>query len=263
MPFLKIASNPVQLAQLEQHFLDGVMGRDASVANAFQAGDISAEKRLAIYHNNVFSNYRSALEAIYPAVTRLVGEEYFYHAAHRYIRSYSSRSGDIHHYGREFAELLAGLPGEAELAYLPDTARLEWFIHEAFHAANHERLDLSRLQSIAPVDYGNLRFKLHPAARLMQSDFPVRKIWQVNQPDYNGEIAVDLNQGGEALLIMRRDFVVEVAAISVGEFAIFSAFAKNIAFGDAVEVAIAAEPDFAPGAFLQTRVLDSTLVDFY
>ena len=253
----------MQLAQLEQSFLDGVMDRDASVANSFQAGDISAEKRLAIYHNNVFSNYRSALEAIYPVVSRLVGEEYFYHAANRYIQNYPSTSGDIHHYGREFAELLAGLPGEAELAYLPDTARLEWFIHEAFHAANHERLDLSRLQGVAPEEYGNLRFKLHPAARLMQSDFPVCKIWQANQPDYNGEIAVDLNQGGEALLIMRRDFVVEVVTVSRSEFAILSAFSNGINFSDAVELALAAEPGFDPGEFLQEHVLNSTLIDIH
>ena len=254
--------NPIQLAQLEQRFLDGVMGRDASVANAFQAGEISAEKHLTIYQNNVFSNYRSALEAIYPAVLRLVGEEYFYHAANRYIRNYPSSSGDIHHYGREFAELLAGLPGAAELAYLPDTARLEWLVHEVFHAANRESLDLSRLQNVAPDDYGKLRFKLHPAARLMKSDFPVRRIWQVNQPDYVGEMAVDLGEGGEALLVTRRDFVVEVAVVSIGEFAILSAFAVSVAFAEAVELALAAQLDFDPGAFLQKHVLNSTLVDF-
>ena len=253
--------NPIQLAQLEQRFLDGVMGRDASVANAFQAGEISAEKRLAIYQNNVFSNYRSALEAIYPAVLRLVGEEYFYYAASRYIRSYPSSSGDIHHYGHEFAELLAGLPGAAELAYLPDTARLEWLVHEAFHAANHEQIDLGRLQSVAPEEYGNLRFKLHPAARLMKSNFPVHRVWQVNQPDYSGEVTVDLSEGGEALLVMRRDFVVEVAAVSPGEFAILTAFSQGVAFGSAIELALAAEPDFDAGAFLQKHALNSTLVD--
>ena len=252
---------PMQLAQLEQCFLDAVMGRDPSVANAFHGGDISEKKRLAIYQNNVFSNYRSALEAIYPAVLRLVGEEYFYHATNRYIRNYPSSSGDIHHYGQEFADLLASLPGAVVLAYLPYMARLEWFIHEAFHAANHERLDLSRLQSVAPDDYGNLRFKLHPAARLMKSNFPVRRIWQVNQPDYCGEVTVDLSDCGEALLVMRRDFVVEVAGLSHGEFATLTAFSQGVAFGPAIELALAAEPDFDAGAFLQKHVLHSTLVD--
>ena len=65
----------------------------------------------------------------------------------------------------------------------------------------------------------------------MKSNFPVRRIWQVNQPDYSGEVTVDLSEGGEALLVMRRDFVVEVAAVSPGEFAILTAFSQGVAFG--------------------------------
>ena len=85
----------------------------------------------------------------------------------------------------------------------------------------------------------------------------------MNQPDYNGEIAVDLNQGGEALLIMRRDFVVEVVTVSRSEFAILSAFSNGINFSDAVELALAAEPGFDPGEFLQEHVLNSTLIDIH
>lgn len=252
----------MRLSALETSFRDGVIAGDTTVLAALEPGELSQQKRLDIYRNNVFSNYRSALEAVYPAILSLVGADYFRQAAHRYVQRYRSASGDIHHYGQEFCELLSTLPGAAELAYLPDVARLEWSIHEAFHAANHERLDPSRLQTINPQDYPRLRFVLNPAARLLRSDYPIRRIWQLNLPDYQGDQHVDLSEGGEVLLVMRRDFVMEVAAISQADGEALSAFLRQEMFGQALDSALSVDPDFDAAAFLQRYVLNETVVNF-
>ena len=252
----------MRLSALETRFRDGVLAGDESVLVAFEAGNLSEQKRLAIYRNNVFSNYRGALEAVYPAILSLVGAGYFRQAAHRYTQRYASISGDIHHYGRDFCELLASLPGAAELVYLPDVARLEWSIHAAFHAADHERLDLSRLQSVAAEDYPRLRFALNPAARLLRSDYPIRRIWQVNLPDYQGDQRVDLVEGGENLLVMRRNFVMEVEAIAMADAAALTAFQRNEMLGQALDVALAIDADFDVGSFLQRYVLNETIAEF-
>lgn len=251
------------LSALETSFRDGVLGGDPTVLAAFEPGELSEQKRLDIYRNNVFSNYRSALEAVYPVILRLVGTDYFRQAAHRYIQRYASVSGDIHHYGREFCELLASLPGAAELAYLPDVARLEWSIHEAFHAADNERLYPSRLQSIPAEDYPQLRFSLNPAARLLRSDYPIRRIWQVNLPDYQGDPRVDLGEGGEMLLVMRRNFVMQVEAIAAADAAALTSFQRGEMFGQALDAALSLDPDFDVGSFLKRFVLNETLVDFH
>ncbi len=250
------------LSQLEQSFREGVLGADEQVLSVIAPGNLSAQKRLSIYRNNVFSNYRGALEAVYPAILSLVGADYFSQAAQRYVKQFPSRSGDIHHYGEQFAELLASLPGSADLAYLPDVARLEWSIHAAFHAANAERLDLSRLQGIAPEDYGDIRFKLSPAARLLDSPFPVHRIWQVNLLDYQGDQRVDLGEGGSAVLVMRRNYVMEVENISAAESMMLNAFAGGEIFGSALEQTLATNAAFDVSAFLQRFVTNETIVDF-
>ncbi len=253
----------MRLSALETSFRDGIVTGDATVLAVFEAGELSEKKRLDIYRNNILINYRSALEAVYPVILRLVGTDYFGAAAHRYVQRYRSESGDIHHYGGEFCELLGGLPGALELAYLSDVARLEWSIHEAFHAADHERLDPSRLQSIHPEDYPRLRFALNPAARLLRSEYPIHRIWQVNLPDYQGDHCVDLSEGGETLLVMRRNFVMEVKAIAAADNAALSSFQRAEMFGQALEAALSIDPDFDVGSFLQRFVLNETIVDFH
>jgi Putative DNA-binding domain len=252
----------LKLSALEADFRDGIVAGDEAVLAAFEAGNLSERKRLYIYRNNVFSNYRNALAAVYPAILSLVGADYFRQAAQRYVQRYPSFSGDIHHYGEVFSELLASLPGGADLAYLPDVARLEWFIHAAFHAADCERFDLNRLQSIAPEDYPRLRFTLNPAAQVLKSDFPIRKIWQVNLPGYQGDQRVDLSEGGESLLVMRRNFVMEVETISPAEAAALGSFQRTEKFEQALDMALSLHPEFDVGMFLQRFIANETIVDF-
>ncbi len=252
----------MRLSALETSFRDGILARDESVLAKIEAGNLTEQKRLNIYRNNVFSNYRNALEAVYPAIASLVGADYFRAAAHRYIERYASVSGDIHRFGEDFGELLASLPGAVDLAYLPDVARLEWAVHAAFHAANVERLDSRRLQAVPTDQYPNLRFVLNPAARLLKSHFPIWQIWRVNLPDYRGDQHVDLGEGPESLLVMRRNFVMEVEAIAAAEFAILDAFSRHESFGDALDVGVAIDPILDVGAFLQRYVHSETIVDF-
>ena len=252
----------MRLSALETQFRDGLLSDNEAILAMFEGGNLTQRKRLDIYRNNVFSNYRSALEAVYPAILSLVGADYFRQAAQRYIERYPSGSGDIHHYGSNFCDLLASLPGAAELAYLPDVARLEWSVHAAFHAADYVRLDLSRLQSVAAEDYPRLRFALNPAARLLRSDYPIRRIWQVNLPDYQGDQRVDLAEGGENLLVMRRNFVMEVEAIATADAAALTVFQRNEMLGQALDVALAIDADFDVGSFLQRYVLNETIAEF-
>ena len=252
----------MRLAALETQFRDGLLSDDEAILAMFEGGNLTQRKRLDIYRNNVFSNYRSALEAVYPAILSLVGADFFRQAAQRFIERYPSGSGDIHHYGSNFCDLLASLPGAAELAYLPDVARLEWSVHAAFHAADYVRLDLSRLQSVAAEDYPRLRFALNPAARLLRSDYPIRRIWQVNLPDYQGDQRVDLAEGGENLLVMRRNFVMEVEAIATADSAALTAFQRNEMLGQALDVTLAIDADFDCGSFLQRYVLNETIAEF-
>jgi hypothetical protein len=222
---------------------------------------LAAEHRLAVYRNNVLHNLTAALRDLYPVVLRLTGEDWFRQAAHGYIHGHASRSGDLNDYGRELPVYLAGLGMVAEdLPYLPDTARLEWCVHEAFHAADAGPLDLERLARIPADGYGQLRFRLHPACRVMQSDYPVHQIWQANQPGHTDPETVSLGEGGADLLVFREaDHAISVEALDVAEFRFIAALQQRRSLS-AVADALPEGADL--GVLLQGLAARGVVVDF-
>lgn len=253
------------LRELQSAFVEAVFARDedAAVEVVRKALAPPTARCFEVYRNNTLTNFTEALRAVYPVVERLVGAEFFAHVARRYVRDTPSVSGDLHRFGASFPELLAAHPACRELVYLPDTARLEWSMHEAFHAADHTPLDLSRLAAVPPDRYDALRFCLHPACRLLASPYPIHRIWQVNQEDAGETATVDLAEGGVRLLVARPSDGVELELLSAAEFAALSALASNEALGAAFERAQQQDADFDAGRFLRRRVVARTLVDFH
>lgn len=158
-------------------------------------------ERFAVYRASYQVNLGQALRDTYPVVNRLVGEDYFGQVARAYLRTYPSRSGDIHEFGADFATFLAARDSAEDLSYLTDVARLEWLAHQAFHAADAEPLTLSGLAELPLEACADLC--LLPCVRLMRSEFPVHRIWQVNQESWMGDAVVSLEAGGVRLAVSR------------------------------------------------------------
>ncbi|MBN8761722.1 MAG: hypothetical protein BGO61_13055 [Thiobacillus sp. 65-69] len=251
------------LRELQLGFAEAIFSQETSeFAQEIAANGLSGEHRLAIYRNNVFTRLTEALRSVYPVVQQLVGEGFFKFASAEYISRYPSQSGDLHHYGRQFAEFLANFPPAAELSYLSDVARLEWACHEVFHEADHGPLALEQLQAVPPERYGDLKFRLHPAARLIASSFPVHRIWEVNQPGYSGDQTLELAEGEVRLLVKRSARIVELYVLTSGEWCFLGMLADGRSFGEACEAAFVTEPGFGLEPALRRWVADLTLVDF-
>lgn len=172
----------VSLRDWQQSFMaalrDDVPARNA--ARVLQATPRSAAA-LDIHRNNSRSVLRNALRSAHPVVERLVGVDFFGYAADRFIDEQVSRSGNVEDYGAEFPEFLRVFAPARDLPYLADVAALEAAIDSV---------------RIAP-DAG--------AECLLQSPYPILRIWQVNQPGWSGDDGVDLGEGGDTLRIWRRD----------------------------------------------------------
>ncbi len=181
------------LAALQRDFIE-----------ALYAEDRPADPRLAIHHGNARANWRGALGAAYPTVRRLVGTAFFEAVCDAYARAYPSRSGDLALFGGELAPFIAGYAPSAALAYLADVARLDWALHESFHAADAPVLDLAALARVREEDYGRLHFTLHPSARLLESAHPIVAIWEANLPDRDGTPGRTV--GADRVLVMRHGF---------------------------------------------------------
>ncbi len=237
-------------------------GNEDAVAVHIRSDGLSVRRRLGIYRNNVFSNQRAALRTLYPVVERLVGPDFFGQVADEYIRCHASPSGDLNRFGAHFPEFLAVYPPALALVYLADTARLEALAHRVYHAAGHPGLDLQRLAAVPAERYGNLCFVLHPATELLASPYPVHRIWQVNQPDYEGDQSVDLNAGAVRLLIVCRAGRVELLMLGVGEWTLLRALADRQRFAAACDAALAAQPDLDLDATIPHLIAQATIVDF-
>ncbi|MFZ1643562.1 MAG: DNA-binding domain-containing protein [Candidatus Contendobacter sp.] len=253
-----------RLRELQLGFAAALLDGDAGGFDRhIRAVGLNGARRLQVYRHNTLLGLTGALEAVYPVVRRLVGEGFFQYAAAQYIARHPSRSGDLHEFGEHLPLFLQSFPPTAELAYLPDVARLEWAYHQVFHAARHPPLDLATLARIPAERQGELHFQLHPAARLLESAFPIPRIWQVNQDDDTSNPQVDLAEGGVKLLIIRRENLdIEFQALADGEFSLLHTLAGNGDFATACEQAMAAQPTLDLPACFHRHVLQGALVDF-
>ena len=252
-----------RLAQLQRDVLAALLsGEDSRAAALVRPGSTSAARRLEVYRHNVRSNWRGALRAVYPVVAALVGEAFFDEAADRFAEAEPSRSGDLHRFGPGFAAFLAAYPHAAGLPYLPDVARLEWAWHESFHAGEHDKLDFAKLAAVAPEHYGELRFFLHPSARLLRSDHPVLSIWRAHQEDHGGDLQVDAGAAGEDVLVFRGDLDTRVFALEKADWGFLASLARGDTLDETANcLALAGQGDFL-GEALRRWSAEGVIVSF-
>lgn len=253
----------LSLRELQAAFARSVLDRaDAAIADALVPARIPGADGFAVYRGNVLGNYTSALREVYAVILRLVGERFFDALAHAYARQVPSRSGDLHEFGEELAEFLETFAPARDLPYVPDVARLEWAVHRVFHAHASPPLDPAALSAVPPERLPDLRFELATATRLLRSPYPILTIWRVNQPQWEGDQAVDLGLGAERVLVMRRGLEVVLEPLSCSEYAALSALEADHRLADALSAAQGIDPGFDLEAFLSTHVLSGTLCGF-
>lgn len=252
------------LPELQADFCANIFDRSNSdhIVDSIRANGLPPERRVQVYRNNVYTSLTEALRAVHPVVHKLVGDGFFGYTASEFITRYPSTSGDLHDFGNKFHEFLAEFAPAQSLPYLPDVALLEWYYHEAYHAAEHDPLELSRLAKVPPDRFVDLKLQLHPAARLLRSEFPVLKIWQVNQDDHTGDQSVDLDEGGDYLLIMRPAFEIEFHRLDRGDYMLLEALARGDVLSAAVDSVLTVEPAFELQKALTRFAQTQTLVGF-
>ncbi len=253
------------LHELQASFAAGLLDSacDGVLTHLIPAQRMNTRDGLNVYRSNIFQNYRSALGDTYPVIQRLVGTDFFVQAVDAYIRATPSTSGDVHDYGEDFGEFLRTYPGAADLLYLTDMAKLEWAVHRSYHAADAATLDLAQLADIPEEALPALRFELHPSCRLVASPWPTLTIWRANQENADMQALIDLDSGGEQILVIRTDVEVELSSLPAGDYAALAALLSGAALGAAFDAAQTQDETFDLGAFLQHHVLNGTLANIH
>lgn len=248
------------LAELQARFLEAAADPACEArAPGIRAGKLGAAARLAIYRRNLHANWRAALADTFPVVARLVGDAFFGEAARRYALAHPSRSGDLHEFGEAFPDFLGAYPYARDLPYLRDVARLEWAWQAAFHAAEPPPIDLAALARVPEERHGEIRFSLHPAARLVDSEHPVLAIWEANQPERDG--TPGRLEGADTVIVHRPALDVQLGLLERADWR----FLRALELGDPLEAAAtrAGYEDAAElGASLQRFVAGRVIAAF-
>jgi len=202
-----------------------------------------APRRFAVYRNNVIVGLIDSVASAFPAVKRIVGEEFFSAMARIYVVNEPPKSPVLMHYGTTFASFIARFEPAETLPYLADVALIERAWHEAYHAAEALPLGAAGLSGIAEADLPALVLALHPSVRIVCSPYPAFSIWRMNTRD-EPVTPVDMAAGGEDTLIVRPEAEVEVRVLPPGGAAFVGALAEGRSLSEAAGEAIAADAGF-------------------
>ncbi len=225
------------------------------------------QRGLQAYQAHAGAQAQRALAAAYPTVMALVSEDSFAGLARALWLQYPPAQGDLAQWGQAFADFMETLPDLADEPYLGDVARLEWAVHRARTAADHDRPP-SGLQRLADPGAEALTVQLRPGTAVVASHHPVCSLWQVHQPTgaaadaehEDGFTAVRqaLAAGlGETAWVYRKGFDVQVQTLPPQDTAFAVAVLAGQPLGQALQ---AADDHFNFEPWLHAGLRDGWLV---
>lgn len=231
------------LADVQAEFAAALLDPDAGVPPSIAGpGGRPAPRRFAVYRNNVIAGLMNALGSSYPAIRRIVGEEFFRAMARRYVLAEPPRSPVLMDYGASFADFIAVFGPASSLPYLPDVARIERAWREAYHAADAAPLAAEAMALIPTEKLGEATFGLHPSLRVIRSSYPALRIWRMNATD-EPVAPVDLSIP-EDTMIVRPEADVDVRLMPPGGAVFVLALAAGEPLAAAADAAIDADAAF-------------------
>ncbi len=227
-------------------------GADADAAAHIARGRLGATQRLAVYRNNFEAALIRALRLTYPALDKLVGRDFFDHAAVTFALAQPPAGAWLDAYGEGFSAFLDALPEAASVPYLGDVARLEWAVSRALGAADAAPLGLDALAACAEPDHARLRFAAHPSVELVRCTTPADAIRRaVLEEDADALAAIDLADGPVHLVVQRTADGIEIARLAEADWE----FAAALLAGATLGAALAAYPDVDRPAILAELIV--------
>lgn len=208
--------------------------------------------RYNVYRNNVTVSLIDALAAIYPAVQRITGIEFFRAMARFHVRATPPRSPLLFEYGTGFPAFIESYEYAREMPWLADTARIERAWLNAYHAADAAPLAAQAFAAVETGSLAQLRFVAHPATRIVRSRYPAVSIFAMNRKA--GPVEALHASDAQDALVTRPDQDVIVSQLPAGGAAFLLALMEGSTLGAAVEAAMCDDESFDIQINLQAMI---------
>ncbi|MFA6205968.1 MAG: DNA-binding domain-containing protein [Methylocystis sp.] len=224
-------------------FVRALLDPELPPPNGIEASHgFAPKRRFAVYRNNVCVGLVDALSERFPICLQLVGDEFFRAMAQCYVRERLPRTPMLFEYGDAFPAFVSEFEPARELPYLPDVARLEYAVGQAYHAADAAPLPLDFLRALSHERLDNATAVLHPSTHVVASAYPIVSIWRRHMSD-DEMTPVELDHGEEALVV-RPELAISVSPLPSGGSAFVDALRNGRTFGEAMNAATGVAAEF-------------------
>jgi hypothetical protein len=248
----------MQLSTFQDGFSASLLGHAPAHAPWLTA--LEHQPGFAVYRNTVLKGCINALQASYPTVHQLVGEDWFRAAAAVYARAQPPHDGRLPDYGAGFADFLAAFAPAAELPYLPAVARLDRCWTECHLAADAPAAGREWLARQAPHTLPVAHLRPHPATRWAWCDaHPAYALWHCHREGL--AVPQALAWAGDGGLLTRPHAAVTWRPLPRAGVAFLNACALGWALEAAATSALEADPTADLAALLNTLLDAGALID--
>lgn len=230
-------------------FADALDGRPDALWSELADGEGSAAG-LAVYRNTTVKARIDALQANYPTIAELTGEEWFRAAAAVFADDAPGRDPLMAAYGEGFPAWLERFAPARSLPFLAPVARLDRAWTEAHLAP--DAVPLTCDQAARPgLALAGVVLRLHPSLSLFRFDWSAPSLWLAHRyPDLGGSL--EWRPAAEGLIVWRPELEVRARRISPPEYA----FLQACRLGRPLAVAVVAAQGTAPRADISSVFAD-------
>jgi hypothetical protein len=206
-------------------------------------GGKAATKRYNVYRNNVTVSLINGLAAVFPAVMRITGVDFFRAMARFHVRATPPTSPLLFEYGRDFPDFIERYEYAQSMPWLADVARIERAWLDAYHAADAEPLAPHVLAAIPAERLADTVFTPHPATRIVCSRFPAITIFAANRS--GGPVGRIEATEAEDALVTRPGLEVIVRHLPAGGAVFHTRLLAGEPLAATAAAALAESPEFA------------------
>jgi len=195
----------------------------------FQGGD-PGENRLSVYEGGYIARTREAIKEVYEALCHVLGPRQTFELVEAYASEYPSENYNLSFFGRHLPEFLLKYPLTQDLPFLPDLAKLEWQVCNAFHAEEQSPMNPQTLAGLSEEAWDRITLQFQPSVSLISSEWPVLDIWESRKTSVP-EIKIDLVGRPQNVLIFRQGLRVYAESIAKKEFQILEGLLAGQSLG--------------------------------
>ena len=166
------------LERLQQDFKTWVIDQQGDfISDIVKTSTLGRQTRLDIYANAYRARLHEALEADFPVLNAMLGDQVFHSIALEYIQQHPSDNPSLRWFGRHMPGFLAMHDVYSQHSYLSEMAGFEWALRTAFDARNSSRATIEDAAVIPAEAWAVMRPVPCHSARLLEISWNTPSVW--------------------------------------------------------------------------------------